>query len=316
MKISELLNKSKDTLISFEILPPLKGANIHTLFESLQPLIDAKPAFFDVTYHREEVIYKEHKNGLLEKQSIKKRPGTVAICSAIKNKFNIETIPHIICGGFNKEETENALIDLNFLGIENIMVLRGDPVKTDNRFIPEKNGHAYASELLGQVMNMNQGKYLYDELENAVQTDFCVGVAGYPEKHYESPNLQQDLHYLKHKVDLGAEYIVTQMFFDNQKYFDFVKQCRAIGITVPIIPGIKPVTGLKQITSIPSNFYIDLPDDFVKELDKAKNTEDARRIGVEWCVQQVKELIQHKVPSIHFYTMSRSQSILEILKEI
>ncbi|MGB2138543.1 MAG: methylenetetrahydrofolate reductase, partial [Flavobacteriales bacterium] len=235
MKITNHLKEAQETLFSFELLPPLKGQGIQSIFDAIDPLMEFKPPFIDVTYHREEHIYKSKANGLLERRAVRKRPGTVGICAAIMNKYQVDTVPHIICGGFNKEETENALIDLNFLGIDNVLVLRGDPIKSEIYFKPEEDGHAYASELLQQVSNMNKGLLLEPEIAQDYKTDFCIGVAAYPEKHFEAPNMKSDLQYLKQKVDLGAEYIVTQLFFDNQKYFDFVKECRAIGIDIPII---------------------------------------------------------------------------------
>src|SRR5690606_35799746 len=319
MKITEHYKnaeKNNKPAFSVEILPPVKGQNIQNIFDTLDPLIEFNPTFIDVTYHREEFVYKKHPNGLLERKSVRKRPGTVAICAAIQNHYNIDAVPHIICGGFDKEDTENALIELNFLGIDNLLVLRGDPVKSENTFLPEPNGHRYASELLEQIVNLNSGKYLDDELENCCKTDFCIGVAGYPEKHFEAPNLNIDLNYLKKKVDLGAEYIVTQMFFDNQKFFEFVEKCRKSGIDVPIIPGLKPITTQSQITALPKTFHVDLPDDLANELLKAKNNKVAAEIGVEWTIKQCKELIQSNIPLLHFYTMSKPDVVVKILKEV
>jgi len=317
MKVSEhLKNAQGKTLFTVEVLPPLKGENIRSLFDHMDPLMEFKPAFVDVTYHREEYVYKKRENGLLEKQSVRKRPGTVGICAAIQNNYKVDTVPHIICGGFSKEETENALIDLHFLGINNVLVLQGDGIKNEGKFVPDPDGHKYASELLGQVVSMNKGIYLDDELLNAKPTDFCVGVAGYPEKHFAAPNLKTDLKYLKLKVDMGAEYIVTQMFFDNQKYFDFVDKCRAAGINVPIIPGIKPITTKNQINVLPTIFYIDVPEDLADEVEQCKDNASAREVGVKWAVQQSKELIKHGVPSLHFYSMGKSDPIYRIAKEL
>ncbi|RZJ49957.1 MAG: methylenetetrahydrofolate reductase [NAD(P)H], partial [Chryseobacterium sp.] len=240
----------------------------------------------------------------LEKISIRKRPGTVGICSAITNKYQIDTVPHIICGGFTVEETENALIDLSFLGIDNLLVIRGDAIKTESSFTPEQKGHTYALDLLKQVNDMNNGKYLYDEVEDVQPTDFCVGVAGYPEKHFEAANLQSDLMYLKEKVDAGAKYIVTQMFFDNQKFYDFVKACREVGINVPIIPGLKPITTKQQLVNLPKIFHIDIPEDLACEIRKCEKDSQVRQIGVEWAIQQSKDLIKFGVPCLHYYTMS------------
>ena len=278
--------------------------------------MEFKPPFIDVTYHREEYVYKKMASGLLEKRTTRKRPGTVGICAAIQNNYKIDTVPHIICGGFSREETENALIDLHFLGIDNILVLQGDAIKTESRFVPEPDGYKFASELLEQVVKMNKGLYLDDELQNTSPTDFCVGVAGYPEKHFSAPNLKADLKYLKLKVDLGAEYIVTQMFFNNQKYFEFVDECRKAGINVPIIPGIKPLTGKGQLTILPKAFHIDIPEELSEEVEKCKDNTAAKEIGIEWCTKQSKELIKHSVPTLHFYSMGKSDPIYRIAKEL
>lgn len=305
MKITDHLKQADRTLISFEILPPLKGQDIQSIYNAIDPLMEFDPPFVDVTYHREEYVYKKYPNGLLEKKTTRKRPGTVGICAAIMNKYQIDAVPHIICGGFSKEETENALIDLNFLGIDNVLALRGDAIKSEGTFVPEPDGHAYASELIGQIVNMNQGKYLDDELGNVAKSDFCIGVAGYPEKHFESPNKKTDLSYLKKKVDAGADYIVTQMFFDNQEYFDFVNNCRAAGIDVPIIPGLKPLTTKKQLTVLPRYFHVDIPEDLVDEVEKCKSNADVRQVSIEWGIQQAKELIEFGAPCLHYYTMGK-----------
>jgi methylenetetrahydrofolate reductase (NADPH) len=316
MKISEHLNNAKETLFSIEILPPLKGQSIQSLFNHLDPLMEFKPPFVDVTYHREEFVYKDRGHGLLEKRSIKKRPGTVGICAAIKNKYNVEPVPHIICGGFTREETENALIDLNFLDIHNVLLIRGDAIKSEGIFRPEDLGHNYAIELVEQVVNMNSGRYLDEDLLNADPTNFCIGVAGYPEKHFEAPNLKFDLHYLKRKVELGAEYIVTQMFFDNQKYFEFVGQCRAVGIEVPIVPGLKPVTVKRQNTILPRIFHIDIPEALSDEIEKCKDNEQVKEVGVAWAIQQSKELMEFGVPCLHFYSMGKAEPVYKIASEL
>jgi len=317
MKVCEHLKKANGrTLFTIEILPPLKGENIRSLFDNIDPLMEFKPPFIDVTYHREEYVYKKMASGLLEKRTTRKRPGTVGICAAIQNNYKIDTVPHIICGGFSREETENALIDLHFLGIDNILVLQGDAIKTESRFVPEPDGYKFASELLEQVVKMNKGLYLDDELQNTSPTDFCVGVAGYPEKHFSAPNLKADLKYLKLKVDLGAEYIVTQMFFNNQKYFEFVDECRKAGINVPIIPGIKPLTGKGQLTILPKAFHIDIPEELSEEVEKCKDNTAAKEIGIEWCIKQSKELIKHNVPTLHFYSMGKSDPNYRIAKEL
>lgn len=316
MKIIEHLINAKKTLFSIEILPPLKGDSIESLFTHLDPLMEFKPPFIDVTYHREEYVYKNRGNGLLEKKAIRKRPGTVGICAAIQNKYGIDTVPHIICGGFSLEETENALIDLNFLGIDNVLAIRGDAIKTESRFVPDPDGHNYAIDLIDQVLNMNKGNYLDEELQNTYPTNFCVGVAGYPEKHFEAPNMKSDLKYLKKKIELGADYIVTQMFFDNKKYFDFVESCRSVGIKVPIIPGLKPITNKSQVRVLPSIFYIDLPEDLSEAIEKCKDNQAARQVGIEWSVMQSKELMEFGVPSLHFYSMGKAEPVYRIAKEL
>lgn len=316
MKVIDHLKGAKSTLFSIEILPPLKGKSIDSLFNGIEPLLEFKPAFIDVTYHREEYIYKKREGGFLERFSVKKRPGTVGICAAIMNKYGIDAVPHIICGGFTREETENALIDLNFLGIDNVLALQGDSIKTEPDFIPSPNGHAYANELVEQIVQLNNGNYLDPELKNVQETNFCIGVAGYPEKHIKAPNRKTDLRYLKKKVDAGAEYIVTQMFFDNAMYFRFVNECREAGIDVPIIPGIKPLTTKRQASILPSIFHIDLPSDLYDEVEKCKDNKAAFEIGVEWCRQQTKELIDAGVPCIHFYTMGKSDATKKVAEAI
>jgi methylenetetrahydrofolate reductase (NADPH) len=313
MKVTEHIKNAKKTLFSFEILPPLKGISIQSIYTSLDPLMEFNPSFVDVTYHREEFVYKKRADGLLERRSVRKRPGTVGICAAIMNKYQVDTVPHIICGGFSKEETENALIDLDFLGIDNVLVLRGDPIKSETYFKPNKGGHSYASELLGQVHEMNNGIYLDEDLKNSAPTNFCIGVAGYPEKHFEAPNMRSDIHFLKKKVEAGADYIVTQMFFDNQQYFDFVNLCRENDITIPIIPGIKPMSTKKQLTLLPQRFHLNVPNPLVDQVLKCKTNEAVRQVGVEWAIQQTKELIEFGAPCIHFYTMGKSDNVQKIV---
>jgi methylenetetrahydrofolate reductase (NADPH) len=317
MKVTQYFENAGDsTLFSFEVLPPLKGQHIQTLFDHIDPLMEFNPPFIDVTYHREEFEYKKLPNGLMERKTVRKRPGTVGICAALQNKYKIDAVPHIICGGFTKEETENALIDLNFLGIDNIMVLQGDARKPDRDFKPEIGGHAYASELLEQVVNLNRGIFLDDELEQAHHSDFCIGVSGYPEKHMAAPNLELDMKYLKQKVEKGADYIVTQMFFDNQKYIDFVTKCREMDINIPVVPGLKPITSLRQLTILPQIFHIDLPYDLTNALEKAKNNDQAKEIGIEWAIQQSKELIEFGVPTLHYYSMGKSESVFKVAQEV
>ncbi|PKA82400.1 5,10-methylenetetrahydrofolate reductase (NAD(P)) [Ulvibacter sp. MAR_2010_11] len=317
MKVLEhIQNGNGKTQFSFEILPPLKGQNIQSIFDSIDPLMEFKPPFIDVTYHREEYVYKELENGFLEKKVVRKRPGTVGICAAIQNRYEVDAIPHILCGGFTKEDTENFLIDLDFLGIDNVMALRGDAVKTETYFTPEKKGHAYAEELVKQIRSLNNGEYLDAEILNQAQTNFCIGVAGYPEKHMEAPNMESDIHFLKKKITNGASYIVTQMFFDNEKFFSFVQKCRDAGITVPIIPGLKPLASKKQLNLIPQRFNANLPETLIKEVLKCNNNDDVRQVGIDWCTAQSKELMQHDIPFLHYYSMGKSDNIKAIASQL
>ncbi|MDR3272477.1 MAG: methylenetetrahydrofolate reductase [NAD(P)H] [Flavobacteriaceae bacterium] len=316
MKVTEHIKKAEGkTLFSFEILPPKKGENLQSIFSRIDPLVEFNPPFIDVTYHREEYEYRELPNGLLQKVVTRRRPGTVGICAAIQHKYKVDAVPHLICGGFDKEETENTLIDLNFLGIDNVLVLRGDAIKNEGAFCPEPNGHQYAAELLEQVANLNKGQYLHEEFPDGA-TDYCIGVAGYPEKHFESPNLSTDLYYLKKKVSAGADYIVTQLFYDNQKYFDFVKRCRETGITIPIIPGIKPISIKKHLTLLPNIFHMDLPQPLVLEIEKCKDNKQVYDLGIEWTTHQCKELMAFGVPVLHFYSMGRPENIRKIAQEL
>ncbi|WP_442787392.1 methylenetetrahydrofolate reductase [NAD(P)H] [Flavobacterium suncheonense] len=317
MKVTQHIEKANGkSLFSFEILPPLKGQNIQCIFDNIEPLMEFKPPFIDVTYHREEYEFKELPSGLLEKKIVKKRPGTVGICSAIQNKYQVDAIPHILCGGFTKEDTENFLIDMDFLGIDNVVALRGDAVKSEIYFKPEKEGHSYASELVTQINNLNNGIYLDADLQNTNKTNFCIGVAGYPEKHMEAPSLDSDIYFLKQKIKNGADYIITQMFFDNKKFFEFVDKCRAAGITVPIIPGLKPISTKKQLNLIPHRFKVDLPDDLIMEVVKAKDNEAVSQIGIEWCIEQSKELQKAGIPVLHYYSMGKSENIRQIASQV
>ncbi|HEX4886692.1 MAG TPA: methylenetetrahydrofolate reductase [NAD(P)H] [Luteibaculaceae bacterium] len=316
MKVIDHLKAAKKTLFSFELLPPLKGASIQTIFDGIEPLLEFDPKFINVTYHREEYLYKTLPGGYLQKYAIRKRPGTVSICAAIQNKFHIDTVPHLICGGFSKEETENALIELQFLGIDNILALRGDPVKTESTFVPSPGGHRYAWELIEQINNMNSGKFLHDEKYVNAPTNFCIGAAGYPEKHFEALNLKTDLTNLHKKVECGAEYVVTQLFYDNQKYFDYVDQCRKAGINVPIIPGIKVITTLKHIQFIPKTFHVDFPDALADQLMRCTTDAEVKEVGIAWGIQQTKELIERGVPCLHFYTMGKADEVRQIVKEV
>lgn len=316
MKVTEYISKSDATMVSFEVLPPMKGKSIHSIYDTLDPLMEFKPPFINVTYHRAEYIYKRNAQGLFEKTIIRKRPGTVGICAAIVNRYKVDAVPHIVCGGFTVEETEDALIDLAFLGIDNVLLIRGDPNKNEASFEAEPGGHHHAIDLLKQAVRMNHGNFLQEDITDVVPTNFCIGVAGYPEKHYEAPNMSMDLQYLKEKVDAGADYIITQMFFDNNKFFEFVKSCREMGITVPIIPGIKPITNRKHMNTLPRLFHVEIPETLASELQKASSDEAAKKIGIDWCIQQCKELMEHKVPLIHFYTMSNPGPVKAVVSKV
>ena len=316
MKVIDHIKKAKGkTQFTFEILPPIKGYHINSIFDNVDPLMEFNPPFIDVTYHREEYVFNEKENGLLEKKVVRKRPGTVGICAALQNKYNVDAVPHILCGGFSREVTENFLIDLDFLGIDNVVALRGDAIKSETYFTPNKDGHKYASELVNQITNLNNGVYLED-LELATKTNFCIGVAGYPEKHMEAPSMKSDLHFLKEKIKLGADYIITQMFFDNNKYFEFVDLCEKEGINVPIIPGLKPISTLKQLNLIPHRFHCDLPEPLIKEIIKCKDNSQVRQVGIEWCIEQSKELKSKNVPFLHYYSMGRTSNIRSVAEAI
>jgi len=316
MKLTEYINQNKETLFSFEILPPLKGGSIDRLFGNIESLMEFKPSFVDVTYHREEYVLRERGDGTYNKVSIRKRPGTVAICAAIMQRFQVEAVPHIICGGFTRDETENALIDLNFLGIENVLAIRGDNQKGERNFTPEKGGNKNALHLIRQVKDMNNGIYLDTELKNPNPTNFCIGAAGYPEKHIDAMNMESDLNFLKQKVDAGAEFITTQMFFDNAKYFDFVERCKDHGIHVPIIPGIKPITRKTQMYNLPKIFNIDIPVELGTAMEETATDQAAYQVGIEWATEQCKELKAKGVPVLHFYTMGKSQATQDIASAI
>jgi len=316
MKITEHIANAQKTLVSFELLPPIKGQSIQGIFNTIDPLMEFNPPFIDVTYLREDYIYKQHSSGLLEKVAYRKRPSTVATCAAIMNKYRVDAVPHLICGGFTKEETENALIDLQFLGIDNVLVLRGDARKSESSFVPTPGGHAYASDLLQHVVNMNNGQYLHDYMDNTEKTDFCIGVAGYPEKHFEAPNFETDFKHLKRKVDLGANFIVTQMFFDVNRYKRFVDKCRENDINVPIIPGLKPLTTSKQLTSLPKIFHLDIPLELSEAVQACKTEKDVKAVGIEWMIHQCKELIKIGAPVLHFYTMGNPEPTKKIIEGV
>lgn len=316
MKVTEHIAKAAGkTLFSFEIIPPKKGKNIQELYDNIDPLMEFNPPFIDVTTSREEYVYIE-KEGLFDRKITRMRPGTLGICAAIKHKYNVDTVPHVLCGGFTKEETEYLLVDCHYLGINNVMALRGDAMKHQSYFEPTSGGHTYAKELVDQILNLNKGRYLHDVMEIDDYCDFCIGVAGYPEKHIESPSLQSDLKRLKEKVDAGADYVVTQMFFDNQKYVEFVNAARNIGIDVPIIPGIKPLAISRHLQLLPQVFKIDLPEDLIKAVESCKNNKEVRQVGIEWCIQQSKELIEFGVPVLHYYSMGKSSNIKAIAKSV
>ena len=316
MTITEILNQPDHSRFSIELLPPLKGQHIDSIYRTMDALMPFQPAFVDVTYHREEYVYREVGPGLLQKRTVRKRPGTVGICAALMNRYEIETVPHIICGGFSVEETENALIDLDFVGVRNVLALRGDAIRSEGRFKPEADGHAYAIDLVDQIVDLNKGVYLDPDLKNTTTTSFCIGVAGYPEKHFEAPNPDSDLRWLKQKVDHGAEYIITQMFFDNRRYFDFVDRCRDNGIDVPIIPGIKPLTTATQLSVLPQVFHVDLPDELVAAVEAAKTKDQVREAGISWCTRQAEELLDRGVPTLHFYTMGKANPTVEIARRV
>jgi methylenetetrahydrofolate reductase (NADPH) len=316
MQVIEHLAKAKDTLVSFEVLPPLKGKTISYIYEHLDPLMEFKPSWINVTYHRSETIIRKNAMGIDEKVDVRKRPGTVGICAAIMNHYNVDAVPHIICGGFSKRETEDALIDLQFLGVDNVLVLRGDAEKGQKTFVPEPNGNVQALDLLKQVVGLNKGEYLDKEILNGSKTNFCMGVSGYPEKHFEAPTMEFDLQKAKEKVVAGAQYIMTQMFFDNKKYFEYVDACRSIGINVPIIPGLKPITNKKQLTVLPNIFYVDIPADLRNAMEAATTDEACEQVGTEWLIQQSKELKAYGVPVLHYYTLGKPKVVKDVCKSV
>ncbi|MGB7394536.1 MAG: methylenetetrahydrofolate reductase [NAD(P)H] [Pricia sp.] len=316
MKITDHIKKSNgETLFSFEIIPPLKGHQIQELYDNIDPLMEFNPPFIDVTTSREEYVYVK-RDGLLDKKLTRMRPGTVGICASIQHKYDVDTVPHILCGGFSKEETEYVLVDCHYLGIKNVMALRGDPMKEEQYFKPTQGGHEYALGLVEQLHDLNCGNYLHDTVETDHCADFCIGVAGYPEKHLEAPSLKSDLKRLKQKVDAGAHYVVTQMFFDNQKYFEFVEAAREIGVTVPIIPGIKPIAVKRHLQLLPQVFRIDLPQDLIDAVEDCKDNKAVRQVGVEWCIEQSKELKAAGVPVLHYYSMGKSDNIKAIAEKV
>jgi methylenetetrahydrofolate reductase (NADPH) len=316
MKVTEHLRQADKPIISLEILPPTKGKSIDSIFTLLDLFMEFKPSFINVTYHRAEQVFKKRADGHFERVEIRKRPGTVGICAAIMHRYGVDAVPHLICGGFSREETENALIDLHFLGVNNVLALRGDAAANEKFFVPHPQGHRYADELVQQITDLNRGKYLEEDIMDGVKTDFCIGVAGYPEKHFESPNIETDLYYLKRKIDLGADYVTTQMFFDNRYYHDYVKNCRENGLNIPIIPGLKPITSQRQLTMIPSIFSVDIPVDLSKAMLAARTPEACEQVGTEWLLAQCRELLAQKVPVLHFYTLGKPHVVYNVLKQL
>lgn len=316
MKITDHIQQAKDTVISFEVLPPTKGKSIQSLYAHLDPLMEFNPAFINVTYHRAEQVFKKRADGNFERVEIRKRPGTVGICAALMNKYKVDAVPHLICGGFSKEETENALIDLDFLGINNVLALRGDAAANEKFFTPHPHGHRYAEDLVKQIVTMNGGQYMEDDIIDGAKTDFCIGVAGYPEKHFESPNMDTDIYYLKRKIELGANYVTTQLFYNNEHYFAYVNKCRENGIDVPIIPGLKPITNKRQLSTIPRVFSVEVPLELYNEMMKAKTDEACEQVGTEWLLHQCQDLLKKGVPVLHFYTLGKPQVIYNVLKKL
>ncbi len=316
MKVTQHLAEASKTIISFEILPPTKGKSIESIYSHLDQLMEFDPAFINVTYHRAEQVFKKRSDGSFERVEIRKRPGTVGICAAIMNKYKVEAIPHLICGGFSKEETENALIDLHFLGVKNVLALRGDAAANEKFFTAYPGGHRFADELVKQIIGLNNGIYLEEDIMDGVKTDFCIGVAGYPEKHFEAPNMETDLYHLKRKIELGADYVTTQMFYNNKYFYEYLDLCKEHGINVPIVPGMKPLTSKRQLTTIPSIFNVEVPVDLYKEMMNAKTDADCEKVGEEWLLAQCQDLIRNKVPVLHFYTLGKPHVIYNVLKRL
>ncbi len=314
MKIIEFLERASEPLISYEIIPPKRGGSLQQILEIVEALAPFHPPFIDVTSHAAEVEYEELPDGTVRRKVKRKRPGTLGICAAIKYRYGIESVPHLLCKGFTREETEDALIELHYLGIQNVMALRGDDKGFEKPLPPDRSRNEYAVDLVRQIAAMNRGHYLEDLLD-ATPTDFCIGVAGYPEKHFEAPNLTRDIQYLKEKVDAGAHYIVTQMFFDNRHYFSFVEKCRAAGITVPIIPGLKILTSRRQLVTIPRNFHVDIPEELTAEVESV-SPEQAAEVGIEWAIRQSEELLSAGVPALHFYIMQSPRHVLKVVQAL
>ena len=317
MKVIDILNNSRQPFASFELVPPLKGSDVTRLYDSIDPLMEFAPPFINVTCHRDEVEYVPNADGTYTKMTLAKRPSTIAIVAAIMRRYpSLQIVPHVICGGASRSKVESELLDLHFLGVQNVVALRGDAIPGQRFFIPETDGFSHSSELVALISNLNQGRYLDPTVKNGLPTDFCIGVAAYPEKHYEAANLDTDIQYLKQKVEAGADYIVTQMFFDNNSYFSFVDRLRQAGITVPVIPGLKPISSQRQIDLLPRSFHIDIPQPLVSELRQSKGADAAYQIGIEWAIQQSRELLAHGAPAIHYYTMAKSDNVCKIVKAV
>ncbi|MFI3239104.1 MAG: methylenetetrahydrofolate reductase [Bacteroidales bacterium] len=319
MNILELINRATEsgkTAFAFELLPPLKGDGLGKVYDAIDNLMEFNPIYINVTYHREDVKYVEHKDGLLEKRITRRRPSTVGVSAAINRKYGVEVVPHLICGGNSRYDIEDALIDMDFLGINNVLALRGDSLKGERVFSPHVNGHSYANELVAQITDMNNGIFIDGEVKECHHSKFCVGVAGYPEKHAEAPNPKKDMLNLKAKIDAGASYIVTQMCFDNSKIFKFIEDCRAVGITVPIVPGIKPISTKAHLSLLPQTFHVDIPEELVREVEKCKNNIEVREVGVQWAIRQSKELKDYGIPVLHYYSMGNTDNIAKIARAI
>jgi methylenetetrahydrofolate reductase (NADPH) len=317
MKVIDILSSSQRPFASFELVPPLKGSDASRLYQSLDPLMEFQPPFINVTCHRDEIEFVPNGDGTYTRMTLAKRPGTVAIVAAIMRRYpELEIVPHVICGGSSRSRVESELLDLHFLGINNIVALRGDALPGQKVFIPEPDGFSHSSELVGMISDLNHGRYLDPTVKQGLSTDFCIGVAAYPEKHFEAANLETDIQHLKQKVEAGAQYIVTQMFFDNSKFFQFVELCRKAGITVPIIPGLKPISTRKQIDLLPRAFHIDIPQPLVSLMNKTRTAEEAYQAGIDWAVGQSRELLEHGVPAIHYYTMAKPDNVCQIVRAV
>ena len=317
MKVIDILNSSQKPFASFELVPPLKGSDVSRLYDSIDPLMQFQPPFINITCHRDEVEYVPNGDGSYRKMTLAKRPSTIAIVAAIMRRYpNLEIVPHVICGGASQSRVESELLDLHFLGIQNVVALRGDAIPGQRFFIPEADGFSHSSELVAMIRHLNDGQYLDPTVKNGLSTDFCVGVAAYPEKHFEAANLDVDIQHLKQKVEAGADYIVTQMFFDNQQYFRFVDRLREAGITVPVIPGLKPISSQRQIDLLPRSFHIDIPQALVNEINKAKTADAVYQVGIEWAIEQSRDLLAHGAPAIHYYTMAKPDNVCQIVEKV